>query len=167
MREAPSFLKWKSFSCIQLYSPWNSPGKNTGVGSLSLLQGIFQTQGLNPGLPHCRPDSLPAEPQGKPPSITGGFYWVNSWFPVLLLLNVSTFSVKEANSNLSAVEIDNVWLLDARACTKYWWRRKMNLKWRYNFLINWYFSKRNFKWSSFCILKMLTCKTLYWTLLGN
>ena len=32
----------------------NSPGKNTGVGSLSLLQGIFPTQGLNPGLPHCR-----------------------------------------------------------------------------------------------------------------
>ena len=29
-------------------------GQNTGVGSLSLLQGIFQTQGLNPGLPHCR-----------------------------------------------------------------------------------------------------------------
>ena len=33
---------------------WNSPGENTGVGSLSLLQGIFPTQGLNPGLPHCR-----------------------------------------------------------------------------------------------------------------
>ena len=36
-----------------LYSPWNSPGQNTGVGSLS-LQGIFPTQGLNPGLPHCK-----------------------------------------------------------------------------------------------------------------
>ena len=34
--------------------PWNSPGQNTGVGSLSLLQGIFPTQGSNPGLPHCR-----------------------------------------------------------------------------------------------------------------
>ena len=33
---------------------WNSPGKNTGVGSQSLLQGIFLTQGSNPGLPHCR-----------------------------------------------------------------------------------------------------------------
>ena len=32
-----------------LYSPWNSPGQNTGVSSLSLLQGIFPTQGLNPG----------------------------------------------------------------------------------------------------------------------
>ena len=37
-----------------LYSPWNSLGQNTGVGSLSLLQGIFPTQGSNPGLPNCR-----------------------------------------------------------------------------------------------------------------
>ena len=37
-----------------LYSPWNSPGQNPGVGSLSLLQGIFPTQGSNPGLPHGR-----------------------------------------------------------------------------------------------------------------
>ena len=37
-----------------LYSPWNSPGQNTGVGSLSLLQGIFPTPGSNPGLPRCR-----------------------------------------------------------------------------------------------------------------
>ena len=36
------------------YSPWNSPGQITRVGSLSLLQGIFPTQGSNPGLPHCR-----------------------------------------------------------------------------------------------------------------
>ena len=37
-----------------LYSPWNSPGQNTGVGSLSLLQRIFPTQGSDSGLPHCR-----------------------------------------------------------------------------------------------------------------
>ena len=37
-----------------LYSPWNSPGQNTGVGSFSLLQGISPTQGLNPGLPYYR-----------------------------------------------------------------------------------------------------------------
>ena len=35
-----------------LYSPWNSPGQNTEVGRLSLLQAIFPTQGSNPGLPH-------------------------------------------------------------------------------------------------------------------
>ena len=37
-----------------LYCPWNSPGQNTGVSSLCLLQGIFPAQGLNPGLLHCR-----------------------------------------------------------------------------------------------------------------
>ena len=36
-------------------SPWNSPGQKSGVGSLSLLQGIFPTQGTNPGLPYLRP----------------------------------------------------------------------------------------------------------------
>ena len=37
-----------------LYSPWNSPRQNPGIGSLSLLQGIFPTQELNRGLLHCR-----------------------------------------------------------------------------------------------------------------
>ena len=37
-----------------LHSPWNSPGQNTGGGSLSFLQGIFPTQGSNPGFRHCR-----------------------------------------------------------------------------------------------------------------
>ena len=36
------------------YSPWNSPGQNTGMGSLSLLQWIFPNYGLNPDLPHFR-----------------------------------------------------------------------------------------------------------------
>ena len=49
--------KWKSLSRVvsdSLWPPWNSPGQITGVGSLSLLQGIFPTQGSNPGLSHCR-----------------------------------------------------------------------------------------------------------------
>ena len=37
----------------RLHSPWYSPGQNTGVGSRSLLQAIFPTQGSNLGLPHC------------------------------------------------------------------------------------------------------------------
>ena len=54
-------------SCLTLcdpmnYSPWNSLGQNAGVGSGSLLQGIFPTQGSNPGLA-LQVDSLPAEPQ--------------------------------------------------------------------------------------------------------
>ena len=52
----PVFLPGKSRGqrSLEGYSPWNSPGQNTGVGCLSLLQGIFPTQGSNPGLPHCR-----------------------------------------------------------------------------------------------------------------
>ena len=43
-----------SLQLHRLYSPWNSLGQDTGVSSLFLLQGIFPTQGLNPGIPHCR-----------------------------------------------------------------------------------------------------------------
>ena len=50
----------------ELYSPWNYPGQNTGVGSLSLLQGIFLTQGLNPGLLHCRQILYSLSHQGSP-----------------------------------------------------------------------------------------------------
>ena len=59
---APWISEWVSESrsvlsdCLRIHglNPWNSPGQHTGVGSLSLPQGIFPTQGLNPGLPHCR-----------------------------------------------------------------------------------------------------------------
>ena len=50
-----------------LYSPWNSLGQNTGVGSLSLLQGIFPTQGSNPGLPHYRRILYQLSYQGNSP----------------------------------------------------------------------------------------------------
>ena len=50
----------------RLYSPCNSPGQNTGMGSCSLLQGIFPTQGLNPGLPHCRWILYQLSHQGSP-----------------------------------------------------------------------------------------------------
>ena len=46
--------------------PWDSPGKNTGVGRHSPLQGTFRTQGSNLGLLRCRQIVLPSEPPGKP-----------------------------------------------------------------------------------------------------
>ena len=49
-----------------LYSPWNSPGQNTGVGSLSLLQGIFPTQGSNPGLLYYRRNLYQLSHEGSP-----------------------------------------------------------------------------------------------------
>ena len=50
----------------RLLHPWNSPGKTTRVGSPSLLQGIFPTQGSNPGLPHCRWILYPLSHQRSP-----------------------------------------------------------------------------------------------------
>ena len=49
-----------------LYSPWNSPGQNARVRSLSLLQGIFLTQGSNLGLWHCRQILDHMSHQGSP-----------------------------------------------------------------------------------------------------
>ena len=73
------FVKWseKSLSHVQLFATswtvacqaplsWNSPGKNTGVGSHSLLQGIFPTQRSNSSLLHCRQILFHLSHQGSP-----------------------------------------------------------------------------------------------------
>ena len=66
----------------ELYSPWNSAGQNTGVGSRSLLQGIFPIQGLNPGLPHCRRILYQLSHQGSP------------WFIIVKNVKESTYLKK-------------------------------------------------------------------------
>ena len=54
-----------------------------GVGSPSLLQGIFPMQGSNPGVPHCRKIFLPAEPQGKPQNTgVGSLSLLQQIFPI-------------------------------------------------------------------------------------
>ena len=47
-------LQHHGLETARLLCPWNSPGKYTGVGCHSLLQGILLTQGSNPDLLHCR-----------------------------------------------------------------------------------------------------------------
>ena len=60
-------LESESFSVMSDFvTPWNSLGQNTGVGSLSLLQGNLPNPGIEPRFPSLQTDSLPAEPQGKP-----------------------------------------------------------------------------------------------------
>ena len=53
----------------RLHSSRNSLGQNTGMGSLSLLQGIFPTQGSNPGLPHCKQILYQLSHQGSPTEV--------------------------------------------------------------------------------------------------
>ena len=62
-----------------LYSPWNSPGQNTGVGSLSLLQEIFPTQGLNPGFLQYRWILYQWNHKGSPRRLEWVAYPFSSW----------------------------------------------------------------------------------------
>ena len=73
-----------------LYSPWNSPGQNTEVSSLSLLHRIFPTQGLNTGLLHCRQilyqlshQGSPRVQQGTPESLPRKAH--RHWFQILII----------------------------------------------------------------------------------
>ena len=115
-----------------LYSPWNSPGQHSGVGSCSLLQGIFATQGSNPGRPHSLPsevDSLPSEPPGElllvaePRPKPGSFHFSVVFFFVLYSYFNSTH-FKALNTFLSSpfftLQMDSFTLLLA-AATKYWY----------------------------------------------
>ena len=81
--------KWKWLSPVRphgLYSPWNSPGWNTGVPSCSLLQRIFPNQGSKPGLPHCRQTLYQLSHQGSSGiqewvvyPFSSGSSWTRSW----------------------------------------------------------------------------------------
>ena len=88
-----------------LYSLWNSPGQNTGVGSLSLLQGIFPTQGLNPCLPHCRQILYQLSHKGSPRilecvafSFSSGFSQPMNWTRVSCIAGrfFTNLSIREA-----------------------------------------------------------------------
>ena len=81
---------WVKFaqSCPTLwtYSPWNSLSQNTGVGSLSFLQGAFPTQGSNPGLSHCRQFLYQLSHKGSPRILewvaypfSSGSSWPRNW----------------------------------------------------------------------------------------
>ena len=79
-RSVVSYSLWPN----GLQSPWNSASQNTGVGSLSLLQGIFPTQGLNPGLPHCRWILYQLSHKGSELI----FLYISKWSPQVLLPSV-------------------------------------------------------------------------------
>ena len=87
----------------ELYSPWNSPSWNTGVGSLSLLQVIFLIQESNLGLLQVQADSLPAESPRKPKNTGVGS----------LFLLQGIFSTQESNQGLLHCR----WILYQLSCT--------------------------------------------------
>ena len=70
-----------------LYSPWNSPGQNTGVGWRFLFQGIFPTQGPNPGLSHGRRILYQLSHQGNTVHFTS-FKFYNSFCYIISILSL-------------------------------------------------------------------------------
>ena len=76
----------------RLLCPWDSPVKNTGVGCCTLLQGIFPTQGSNPGLLHCRQILYHLSYQDAKESTCnvgdpGLISWRRVWFPTPVFLS--------------------------------------------------------------------------------
>ena len=103
-----------------LYSPWNSLGQNTGVGSLSLLQGIFPTQGLNSGFPHCSWILYQLSHKGSSRILewvaypfSRGSSWPRNWTGVSCITDrcFTIWAIKEAcwlSLALEMIEIQNV-----------------------------------------------------------
>ena len=89
------------------YSTWNSPGQNTGVGRLSLLQGIFPTQESNPNLPHCRWILYQLSHKGSPRILewvahpfSRGSSWYRNWTGVFCVAGrfITSWATREAPS---------------------------------------------------------------------
>ena len=107
-----------------LYSPWNSPGQNTGAGSLSLLQVIFLTQGSNPGLLHCRRILYQLSHKGSPRILewlanpfSSGSSWPNNWTRVSCIAGgfFTNWAIREALVYLWLIHVE-VWQKTAKLC---------------------------------------------------
>ena len=99
-----------------LYSPWNSPGQNTGVGSLSLLQGIFPTQGSNPDLPCCRQIFYQLSHQVSPRILewaayffSSGSSWPDNWTGISCIAGVFFTSWATIHSHKTFIEDVGKW----------------------------------------------------------
>ena len=73
----------------RLLCPWDSPGKKSGVGCHSLLQGIFPTQELNQGLLHCRQILYWLRQQGSPNTYSLGYVFANTWHTQIFKISVN------------------------------------------------------------------------------
>ena len=96
-------LKIYSPSCLLqhylklLLCPWDSPGKNTGMGCHALLQGIFRTQGSNLGLLHCGQILYHLSHQGSPFKIRHGNYLcpsVDDWIKCGMCTHIHTHTLE-------------------------------------------------------------------------
>ena len=100
-------------------SPWNSPGQNPGVSSLSLLQGIFPTHGSNPGLLHCRQILYQLSHKGSPRILewvacpfSRGSSWHRNWTGVSCIAGgfFTNWAIREAHTHTTFVFSFPLWL---------------------------------------------------------
>ena len=122
--------------CSPLVScPWNSPGKNTGVGSHSLLQAIFPTQESNPGLLHCRWILYQLSHRGNPRilewvacSFSSGSSWPRNWTGVSYLAGgfFTKWAIREAQY-LCAIHVSYDEVSIHIACAFFYWVVFLNI----------------------------------------
>ena len=114
-----------------LYSLWNSLGQNTGVGSLSLLQGIFPTQGSNPSLPHCRQMLYLLSHKGSPRilewvvcAFSSGSSQPRNWTGVFFFTNWAIRECKYVSSckyNVNTMQIvASIWQIQVLLFETFW-----------------------------------------------
>ena len=108
LRYADVKVKLKLLSCVQLFAtpwivactkllhPWDFQGKSTGVGCHCLLQGIFPTQGSNPGLSHCRQTLY-------------RICFLFHWFPLLIFLFLFTWRLICSFSRFLRLQFRSLW----------------------------------------------------------
>ena len=102
--------------CDPMDCPWNSPGQNTWLDSHSLLQGIFPTQGSNPGLLHCRWILYQLSHKGSPRILEyssiaypfpSGSFWPRNWTRVSCVAGrfFTNWAIMEAQLNVSECDM--------------------------------------------------------------
>ena len=122
-----------------LHSLWNSPSQNTGVGSLSLLQAIFPTQGLNPGLLRCRRIPYQLSHKGSRVHYAKSWgRWSTNWNQECREKSITSFlmSIPQSILRKSVLNIhwkDQCWSWNANTLTTWWeelthWKRPWRLE---------------------------------------
>ena len=108
------FLRPHGLQPARLLCPWDSPGKNTGVGCCFLLQEIFLTQALNPGLLHCRQILYQLSYKESPLQNTSHFKYSGGLAPWIFWI---CFYVEMGKKELSPISLERRLYLYLSICS--------------------------------------------------
>ena len=108
------FLRSHGLQPARLLCPWDSPGKNTGVGCCFFLQEIFLTQALNPGLLHCRQILYQLSYKESPLQYTSHFKYSGGLAPWIFWI---CFYVEMGKKELSPISLERRLYLYLSICS--------------------------------------------------